>query len=83
MNYPLHRTGRNCKFCNASAENAYEHDENCLINLPGKFTVLSRFWKLGYERQGISGLWSTDQRKVYHMGLACVIKYPEKQTEFG
>jgi len=35
-----------CKFCGAGAHNKYQHDENCLINVPLEFMP---HWRRGFD----------------------------------
>ncbi len=53
-----------CKYCGAGAHNSYQHDENCLINVPvDKMPP----WRLGW-RQRLGGMITAAGGKSYQMG---------------
>jgi hypothetical protein len=67
---PLFATSiSHCRFCDAAVENnAFQHDPNCLSNIPGPYAECSPFWFRG-RNHGDRPSGMTDlQKHSYEMG---------------
>ncbi len=69
-----------CKYCGAGAYNSYQHDENCLINVPIEGIEL---WRRGYKEQLAGKVRKTvhdNSGSLYLMGVACAAKLQVRQV---
>jgi hypothetical protein len=76
-------TPNTCQSCGAGLHNSYTHDADCLMNLPGSYEELSRFWNGGWNaflKHGPNSEAAASKNpdditaKVFLMGFRCAEK---------
>jgi len=70
-----------CRFCDAVVENnTFKHDDDCKINVPGKYNELVPFWDNGRSGYDLSPntTATAEQIKAHDMGKAIKEKLERK-----
>jgi len=71
---------RICKYCGAGKHNQYQHDKNCLRNVPTEGAAL---WHRGYDEQlagKVREVAPGDSGLLYLMGVACAARIQVNQV---